>query len=120
MKLPDAPALFRNTVTGAVSGAVASAIGTASVLAMLAGAAYIVDCRISGGSADQCWLTGLPLMGIGAAGNGGFRTGYATYNPTLRRPDAPTSDAPTEPAAPPEPPEPPAPTSRRRTSTSRR
>ena len=112
MRLPDAPALLRNTV----SGAVASAVGTASLLAMMAGAAYIVDCRLSGGSADQCWLTGLPLMGIGAAGNGGFRTGYATYNPALRRPDEPDATtaaaAPTEPAAPPEP--------RRRTSTPRR
>ena len=88
---------------------------------MLAGAAYIVDCRISGGSADQCWLTGLPLMGIGAAGGGGFRTGYNTYNPTLRRTD--TDDAPTttnaEPQAPEEPPTPPA-VRRRTTSTTRR
>ena len=113
MKLPFAIG------AAAFPGTIASVIGTASALAMVAGAAYIVDCRLSGGSADQCWLTGLPLMGIGAAGKGGFNTGYATYNPTLRRPeDEPTAES--EPSTVELPKLPELPAVKRRTTSTRR
>jgi len=60
---------------------------TAATLSVVAGAAYIIDCRQSGGELDRCWLTGLPIAGIGGAVGGGFRMGYETYNPSLRRRD---------------------------------
>jgi hypothetical protein len=65
----------------------AMVIGSASFLAVFAGALYIVDCRgwaKSGEQVSACWLTGLPIMGIGGAGAGGFRAGYNTFNPLLR------------------------------------
>lgn len=65
----------------------AMVIGSASFLAVTMGALYIVDCRgwaKSSESVSACWLTGLPIMGIGGAGAGGFRAGFNTYNPALR------------------------------------
>jgi hypothetical protein len=60
-------------------------IMTAATLSVIAGGAYIVDCRRSGGEIDKCWLTGLPIAGLGAGVGGGFRVGFETYNPSLRR-----------------------------------
>jgi hypothetical protein len=34
---------------------------------------------------QECWLTGLPIMGLGAGAGAGFRVGYETLNPALRR-----------------------------------
>jgi hypothetical protein len=65
-------------------------IGSASFLAIVTGAIYIVDCRSfakTGDEASTCWLTGLPIMGIATAGYGGFKAGYNTYNPALRKPE---------------------------------
>ena len=65
-------------------------IGSASFLAITMGAIYIVDCRSfakTGDEASTCFLTGLPIMGIATAGDGGFKAGYNTYNPALRRPE---------------------------------
>jgi hypothetical protein len=69
---------------------IALAIGSASFLAVIMGGFYIYDCRrfaTNGDEANSCWLTGLPIMGIGAAGGGGFKAGFNTYNPTLRKPE---------------------------------
>lgn len=69
---------------------VAMAIGSASLLAVVAGTIYIVDCRSWAKSRDEitgCYLTGLPIMGIGAAGGGGFQAGFNTFNPALRKPE---------------------------------
>lgn len=60
-------------------------IGSASVLSMLAGGAYILDCRAAGGDVERCWLTGLPIAGLGATGGGAFQLGYETLNPKLRK-----------------------------------
>jgi hypothetical protein len=63
-------------------------IGSASFLAVVMGGVYIVDCRSFAKTQDEatgCWLTGLPIMGIGGAGYGGFRAGFNTYNPALRK-----------------------------------
>jgi hypothetical protein len=64
-----------------------STIGSATVASMLAGGAYILDCRAAGGEVERCWLTGLPIAGLGATGGGAFQLGYETLNPKLRRPD---------------------------------
>jgi hypothetical protein len=64
------------------------AIGSASLLAVVMGGIYIVDCRSFAKTNDEastCWLTGLPIMGIATAGYGGFQAGYNTLNPALRR-----------------------------------
>jgi hypothetical protein len=66
------------------------AIGSASLLAVVMGGIYIVDCRSFAKTKDEtsaCYLTGLPIMGIASAGYGGFRAGYNTYNPALRKPE---------------------------------
>jgi hypothetical protein len=61
-----------------------STIGSATVASMLAGGAYILDCRAAGGEVERCWLTGLPIAGLGATGGGAFQLGYETLNPKLR------------------------------------
>jgi hypothetical protein len=65
-------------------------IGPASLLAVAMGGIYIVDCRSFAKTNDEasaCYLTGLPIMGIATAGYGGFKAGYNTYNPALRKPE---------------------------------
>lgn len=71
--------------------ALLSTIGSATVASMLAGGAYILDCRAAGGEVERCWLTGLPIAGLGATGGGAFQLGYETLNPALhrRKDDAP-------------------------------
>ena len=67
----------------------ASMIGGASLLTLVMGAVYIVDCRYSAKGWDQaqaCYLTGLPIMGVGGAAGGAFRVGFNTLNPALRDP----------------------------------
>ena len=34
---------------------------------------------------ERCWLTGLPIAGLGATGGGAFQLGYETLNPKLRK-----------------------------------
>jgi hypothetical protein len=58
---------------------------TGSLLSVVGGIGYIIDCRLSGGSVQDCWLTGLPIAGIGATGGGAFTLGYETLNPRLKR-----------------------------------
>ena len=58
-----------------------------TTLGVIAGAGYIIDCRTNGGPVQECWLTGLPIMGLGAGAGAGFRVGYETLNPALRRRD---------------------------------
>jgi hypothetical protein len=63
-------------------------LGSASILSVLAGVVYIGDCRANAKGLDQidrCYLTGLPIMGLGATGAGAFQAGYNTYNPALRK-----------------------------------
>lgn len=63
-----------------------SGIFSIAFLSFVAGVVYIADCRRSGGPIDQCWLTGLPIAGLGGTAAGGFATGYGTFNPALRSP----------------------------------
>jgi hypothetical protein len=65
-------------------------IGSTSLLAAVMGGIYIIDCRSFAKTNDEasaCYLTGLPIMGIATAGYGGFKAGYNTYNPALRKPE---------------------------------
>jgi hypothetical protein len=65
-----------------------STLFSASILSACVGGLFILDCRINnGGNLKDCWMTGLPYMGIGAAAGGGYKLGYQTYNPNLRRPE---------------------------------
>lgn len=73
-------------------GVGAKVLNTASTLAIIVGAIYLVDCRThatSNDSIDRCYLSALPMMGIGVAGRGGFSVGFNTYNPALRPEDTP-------------------------------
>ncbi len=75
--------------TSALGGA-STIVNTASTLATVVGAIYLVDCRLTSRSAearDSCYFTALPLMGVGAAGKGGFAVGYNTLNPAQRAPE---------------------------------
>ena len=71
-------------------GGMTQAFTAATSASMLIGATYTVDCRIMAGAdrdaAMQCYLSGVPLMGLGVAG----RAGYNTFNPRLHpSPDNP-------------------------------
>lgn len=71
----------------AVSGGGAKIVGTASSLTVLIGAIYLVDCRVSAkgmDAIDRCYLSALPMMGLGAGVGGGWLAGFNTYNPALR------------------------------------
>lgn len=78
---------------GAALGGSAKLLGTASSLAIVVGAIYLVDCRLHSRESDgidRCYLSALPMMGLGAGTAGGFMAGYRTYNPALRPEDGPT------------------------------
>lgn len=79
---------------GTAIGGGAKILGTASSLAIIVGAVYLVDCRLhTKGSEgiDRCYLSALPMMGLGAGTAGGFLAGYRTYNPALRPEDGPAA-----------------------------
>jgi hypothetical protein len=76
-------------------GAAAGVFKAASSMALIVGSLYLLDCRISSRGADsmdRCWMTALPIMGIGAAGRGGFSLGFGTFNPALRPEDQPGAE----------------------------
>lgn len=76
-------------ILGALGG-LGSTFKVASNVALVAAALYLVDCRVSNKSAeslDRCWMTALPIAGIGAAGRGGYALGFNTLNPALREED---------------------------------
>jgi len=81
-----------SSALAALFGGGAKIVSTASSLTVLVGAVYLADCRLSSrGSGpdaiDRCYLSALPMMGLGAGVGGGFLAGYRTYNPALRPPD---------------------------------
>lgn len=65
----------------------AGLVGGASALMVVTGTGYLIDCRMHSGpgaeNIDRCWLTALPIMGVGAVGRGAFRAGYTTPNPDI-------------------------------------
>ena len=78
-----------SSILGAL-GTGAAIVKGASTTAILVGAVYLVDCRLADRrpeALDRCWMTALPIMGLGAVGRGGFAAGYNTYNPALRPED---------------------------------
>lgn len=82
-----------SALLGAV-GSGATVLKGASAAAMVFGAIYLVDCRITDkepGARDRCYLQAGSLMGLGAMGRGGYSLGYWTENPALRREEGPTS-----------------------------
>ena len=73
-----------------IIGTGATALKGASTAAVIAGAVYLIDCRITNRgpeALDRCWMTAMPIMGLGAATRGGYSLGYWTENPALRRED---------------------------------
>lgn len=78
---------------GAALGGGAKILGTASSLAIVVGTIYLIDCRLHSKPADgidRCYLSALPMMGLGAGTAGGFLAGFNTYNPALRPEDGPS------------------------------
>jgi hypothetical protein len=78
-----------SAILGAL-GSGAAVLKGASTTAILVGAVYLADCRFSNRgpeALDRCWMTALPIMGLGATARGGFSIGYQTYNPALRPED---------------------------------
>lgn len=77
-----------------VVGSSSQVFATATSASILIGAIYTIDCRIMAGKdhqkAMQCYLSGLPMMGIGVAG----KAGYNTFNPRLHSDGAPSPTAP--------------------------
>jgi hypothetical protein len=77
------------TLLGAI-GVIGTGFKAASNVALLAAVLYLVDCRISNRgpeALDRCWMTALPIAGLGAAGRGGYALGFNTLNPALRPED---------------------------------
>jgi len=76
---------------GSAAGGASQAMATGASMAAIMGAVYIVDCRITAGNnheqATNCYFVGLPIMGIGVAGRSGYKVGFDTYNPALKRPE---------------------------------
>jgi hypothetical protein len=64
-------------------GSGSQVFATATSASILIGAIYTIDCRIMAGAdhqkAMQCYISGLPMMGLGVAG----KAGYNTFNPRL-------------------------------------
>lgn len=80
-----------SVILGIIS-ALGATFKTASNVALLAGTLYLIDCRMSDRSQealDRCWMTALPIAGLGVAGRGGYALGYNTLNPALRKEDEP-------------------------------
>lgn len=74
----------------AATGGAAKICVTASNITIIAGIIYFGDCRIAAkdfATADRCYLSALPMMGIGVTGRGAYAIGYNTYNPFLRKED---------------------------------
>jgi hypothetical protein len=69
----------------------ASALGAASILALIFGAVMTIDCRSwakEWQEAQACYFHGGSIMGLGGIGktaSGMFMAGYNTYNPELRQ-----------------------------------
>jgi uncharacterized membrane protein len=77
-----------STILGTL-GTTAAVLKGASTTAIIAGALYLVDCRMSDRRAeavDRCWMTALPIMGLGAAARSSWEAGFQTFNPALRDP----------------------------------
>ena len=83
---------WRN-LAGIIGGG-SQVFATATSASILIGAIYTIDCRIMAGTdqqkAMQCWLSGLPMMGLGVAG----KAGYNTFNPRLHPESSPKPSAP--------------------------
>jgi hypothetical protein len=78
-----------SAVLGAL-GTGATLLKGASTAAMLFGAIYLLDCRLTDkepGGRDRCYLQAGSLMGLGGMSGVGYAIGYNTLNPALRKPD---------------------------------
>ena len=86
---------MKNTKIAAAVATGAGLFKTVSTVSLIMGAVYLADCRFHAsrpGDLDQCYMTALPLMGVGVAGHGGYQLGYRTYNPALRPDDDDTGE----------------------------
>jgi hypothetical protein len=82
------------TVLGAI-GSGASLLKGASTAAVIFGAVYLADCRMTDhtpGARDRCYLQAGSFMGLGAMGRGGYALGYWSLNPALRPEDQPGTE----------------------------
>ena len=74
-------------------GIIAPSAQGLSMFSVVVGAIFTLDCRIMAGKdyskAVQCYITGLPMMGLGGA----FSAGYNTFNPSLRTPGEPSKSS---------------------------
>lgn len=79
---PKAPSRAEAFVKG-----VMSALGAASAFPVVVGAVFTFDCRIVAGAdweqAQNCYMIGLPVMGIGIGSKVAFGSGFNTPNPNL-------------------------------------
>jgi len=78
-----------SNLLGAI-GAGATVLKGASTAAILFGAVYLLDCRLTDkdpGGRDRCYFTAGTLMGLGGMSGVGYAVGFNTYNPSLRRPE---------------------------------
>jgi hypothetical protein len=78
-----------STILGAL-GTGATLLKGASTAAIVFGAVYLVDCRLTDkepGGRDRCYFTAGTLMGLGGMSGVGYAIGYNTLNPALRKPE---------------------------------
>jgi hypothetical protein len=76
-----------------VATAGAAIVKGATTATFLVGMIYLIDCRVSNRSAsdiDRCWMTALPIMGIGGVGRSAFEVGLQSPVPTAKKEDQKT------------------------------
>jgi hypothetical protein len=78
-----------SSILGAL-GTGATLLKGASTAAIVFGAVYLVDCRLTDkdpGGRDRCYFTAGTLMGLGGMSGVGYAVGFNTFNPALRKPE---------------------------------
>lgn len=76
-----------------IATAGAAIVKGATTATFFIGLMYLIDCRVNSRPAadiDRCWMTALPIMGVGGVGRGAFEVGLHSPVPTAKKEDQKT------------------------------